>query len=138
MIRTYSELIRFPTFEERFEYLQLRGVVGADTFGFDRVFNQMFYRSAEWQRVRSFVITRDNGCDLGCADRVIIGERILVHHMNPISLSDIQNATEYLMDPEYLITTVLLTHNGIHYGNSDILPRKPAERYRNDMCPWRK
>lgn len=137
MIRTYSELSRLTTFEERFRYLQLKGSVGRETFGFDRFINQQFYRSREWKRVRDIVILRDNGCDLGIEGYDIPG-RILIHHMNPILVDDIESASEYLLDPEYLITTTHDTHNAIHYGDESLLPRMPVERTRNDTCPWRR
>ena len=136
-IRTYSELIKLPTFEERYEYLKLGGTVGEDTFGFDRYLNQIFYTSDEWKSVRSFVITRDQGCDLGISDREIRGDRILVHHMNPITKEDILNRSDILLNPEYLITTVKNTHDAIHYGDSELLYQGPVERTKNDTCPWR-
>lgn len=137
-IRTYSELIKLNTFEERFRYLKLNGSVGVDTFGFDRIFNQMFYtRSSEWKAVRNQVIIRDNGCDLGVEGHDIYG-KIIVHHMNPISLDDIRNATEFLLNPDYLICVAHNTHNAIHYGNESLLPKEPVERFRNDTCPWKK
>lgn len=136
-IRTYSELITLPTFEERFEYLRLDGVVGKDTFGFDRYVNQHFYqKSPEWKRVRDKVIIRDNGCDLGLDGYEICG-KILVHHMNPIDVSDIRDLSEYLLDPEYLISTTLRTHNAVHYGDGSLLAKGPIERRKNDTCPWR-
>lgn len=137
-IRTYSELITLPTFEERFTYLKLDGIVGVDTFGFDRIFNQQFYRSKEWKQVRDSIIVRDNGCDLGIEGHDIQGQRIIIHHMNPISLNDITKATDYLMNPEYLITTIHNTHNAIHYGDSNLLTTAPIERSRFDTCPWKK
>lgn len=136
MIRTYSELITLPTFEERFKYLQLNGAVGKETFGFDRYINQKFYRSAEWRRIRDKVIVRDNGCDLG-VDGYDIHGQILIHHMNPISVEDICDVSQYLLNPEFLISTTQLTHNAIHYGNEDLLVKAPVERRRNDTCPWR-
>lgn len=136
IIRTYKELSRLPTFEERFEYLKLNGVVGKDTFGFDRFLNQRFYRSAEWKRIRNHVIARDNGCDLGITDRQIF-ERILIHHMNPISVNDITDATDYLLNPEYLICVSHKTHNAIHYGDKDLLAICPPVRQPNDTCPWK-
>jgi hypothetical protein len=136
-IRTYSELSKLSTFEERYEYLKLGGTVGEDTFGFDRYLNQIFYKSDEWKSVRSFVITRDQGCDLGMPDREIRGDRILVHHMNPISKEDILNRSDILLNPEYLITTVKNTHDAIHYGDSELLYQGPVERTKNDTCPWR-
>lgn len=138
MIRTYSELSTLQTFEERFNYLRLDGKVGADTFGFDRIFNQMFYRSSEWRSVRNLVIIRDNGCDLGLEGHEIYGQRILIHHMNPISLEDIERKSNILLDPEYLITTIHSTHNAIHYGDIDLIPRMPIERTKNDTCPWKR
>lgn len=135
-IRTYSELISLPTFEERFEYLRLNGEVGADTFGFDRYLNQILYKSREWKAVRDEVIIRDNGCDLG-VDGYEIRGRILIHHMNPISVDDIKNRTDLLLNPEYLITTVHATHNAIHYGDMNQLTRGPVIRTANDTCPWK-
>lgn len=135
-IRTYSQLMLLPTFEERFEYLRLNGEVGADTFGFDRYLNQILYKSREWKAVRDEVIIRDNGCDLGVEGYEIRG-RILIHHMNPISVDDIKNRTDLLLNPEYLITTVHATHNAIHYGDMNQLTRGPVIRTANDTCPWK-
>lgn len=137
IIRTYSELITLPTFEERFRYLQLNGSVGKETFGFDRYLNQAFYRSSEWKSVRDFVIVRDLGCDLGIVDREI-HDRIYIHHMNPIATNDILSQTEILLNPEYLITTTHATHNAIHYGDEGLLVLAPVERYKNDTCPWKR
>lgn len=136
-MKTYSELKKLKTFEERFEYLKLDGKVGEDTFGFDRYLNQQFYKSKEWKNIRNYVITRDLGCDLGITDREIISDDILIHHMNPITKEDIINKTDFLLNPEYLITTIGNTHRAIHYGNSDILYEPPIERSKNDTCPWR-
>lgn len=136
-IRTYSELITLPTFEERFKYLQLNGQVGKDTFGFDRYINQNFYRSLEWKRVRDKVMLRDNGCDLGVEGYEIHG-RILIHHMNPITIKDIESMSEYLLNPEYLISTVHNTHNAIHYGDESLLITALIERRKNDTCPWKR
>lgn len=135
-IKNYSELSLLPTFEERFEYLKLGGVVGADTFGFDRIFNQKFYQSYEWKTVRNEIIVRDLGCDLGIEDRQIFG-RILIHHMNPISLKDISDATKFLLNPEYLICVSLDTHNAIHYGDIRLVKKDLVERKPNDTCPWK-
>lgn len=135
-IKTYSELITLPTFEERYRYLRLGGSVGADTFGFDRYLNQVFYRSQRWKKIRDHVILRDNGCDLAMPDREI-SERIIIHHMNPITLQDIELESEFLLDPEYLICTVHSTHNAIHYGDESLLITAPKERTKNDTCPWR-
>lgn len=138
MLRTYTELSKLKTFEERFEYLRLNGRVGKETFGFDRIFNQVFYKSDEWLAVRDFVIVRDNGCDLGVKGYDINGQRILIHHMNPISLEDIEKRTEILMNPEYLITTIHNTHQAIHYGDENLLIKLPRERTKNDTCPWKR
>ena len=137
MIRTYSKLITLPTFEERYRYLRLGGRVGEDTFGFDRYLNQSFYQTEEWRSVRDYVIVRDGGCDLGIEGREI-RERILVHHMNPITKEDILQRTKYLLDPEYLICTIKNTHDAIHYGNESLLLLPPIERTKNDTCPWRR
>lgn len=136
-IRTYSELIALPTFEERFRYLQLGGKVGEDTFGHDRYLNQMFYTSDEWRRIRRDVIVRDNGCDLGIQDREIHG-LIIIHHMNPITIEDIINRSEFLLNPEYLISTVKNTHDAIHFSDERILITDPIERRPNDTCPWKR
>lgn len=136
-IKTYSELIRLPTFEERFNYLRLSGNVGRETFGFDRYLNQVFYqRSQKWKRARDYVITRDNGCDLAIEGREIY-ERIIVHHMNPITIEDLERESDLLLDPEFLITTIHNTHNAIHYGDNTLLLRDPIVRSRFDTCPWR-
>lgn len=137
MIRTYSELCNLRTFEERFKYLSLNGVVGSETFGFDRYLNQKFYRSREWQHIRDLVIIRDAGCDLGIAGHEI-GERIVIHHMNPILSNDIIDQTDYLLNPEFLICTAFETHNAIHYGDEDLLIHPIIERVKNDTSPWKK
>ena len=136
MILTYRELSSLKTFEERFRYLKLQGSVGKDTFGFDRFLNQDFYKSKEWKRLRDFVIARDNGWDLGVEGYGIPG-KILVHHMNPITSNDIIHSTDFLLDPDFLITTQLKTHNAIHYGDESILRPLYVERSKNDTCPWR-
>ena len=135
-IKTYSELITIPTFEERFEYLKLDGQVGVETFGFNRYLNQAFYKSDKWLSIRDYVITRDNGCDLGMESYDIYG-RILIHHINPITKDDIIQRSRILLDPENLITTVKRTHDAIHYGDSNLLMKVPIERRKNDTCPWR-
>ena len=135
-IRTYSQLKRLQTFEERYDYLKLGGLVGEDTFGFDRYMNQNFYRSREWKRVRDEVIMRDNGCDLGVDGHEIRG-KILIHHMNPITSEDIHRVSDYLLNPEYLICVTHRTHNAIHYGDERLLVTAPIERTQNDTCPWR-
>ena len=135
-IRTYSELIKLYTFEERFEYLKVNGKVGEDTFGFDRYLNQVFYRSKEWKHIRDQIIFRDNGCDLGVEGYDIYG-KIIIHHMNPIVIDDIRHNSEFLLDPEYLICTTLSTHNAIHYGDYNLISSSPIERKVNDTCPWK-
>lgn len=137
-IKTYRELSKLKTFEDRFNYLRLNGSIGQSTFGFDRIFNQMFYSSPEWKATRREIIIRDNGCDLGVKDHEIIQESILIHHMNPITIKDIENRSELLFNPEYLISTILRTHNAIHYGDKSLLPKPLIERQQNDTCPWRK
>ena len=136
IIRSYSELRRITTFKERYKYLQLGGIVGKDTFGFDRYLNQIFYRSQKWRSIRDQVIIRDNGCDLGEEGYDIYG-RILIHHMNPITLEDIEKESDFLLNPEYLICTTHNTHNAIHYGDEKLLITAPIERTKNDTCPWR-
>lgn len=137
IIRTYSELIRLPTFEERYNYLKLDSEIGMETFGFERYLNQRFYRSKEWKALRDKIIIRDHGCDLGVVGYEIY-DKIYIHHMNPITSDDIRNNTDYLMNPEFLISTTHDTHNAIHYGNSDLLNTHVlAERTKNDTCPWR-
>lgn len=138
MIRTYSELIKLPTFIERYEYLRLDGKVGEETFGFDRYLNQLFYsRDPEWLALRDKVIIRDNGCDLGIPGREI-RSRIIIHHMNPISKEDILRRSQFLLNPEYLICTVKSTHDAIHYGDQNLLMKDPIKRTQNDTCPWRR
>ena len=136
-IKCYSELMLLPTFQARYKYLRLNGEVGKETFGFDRYMNQFFYRSPEWRRVRDFVITRDEGCDLGIPGREIFG-RIVIHHMNPIRPEDIRNRSDLLLDPEYLIPTIHDTHLAIHYGDEHLLLQEPVERRPNDTCPWKR
>lgn len=135
-IRTYSELITLHTFEERFKYLQLNGQVGESTFGFDRYMNQVFYRSQKWKSIRDFVIIRDCGCDLGVEGYDIHG-KIIIHHMNPLSMRDIETESDFLLNPDFLICTTHNTHNAIHYGDENLLVTAPIERTKNDTCPWR-
>lgn len=137
MIKTYSELTRLLTFQERYFYLKLDGVVGEETFGFDRYLNQIFYKSPEWRKIRDQVIIRDNGCDLGIDGREIYG-RIFVHHMNPITQADILKRNEQLLNPEYLICVSKNTHNAIHYGDESLLISEPIIRRKNDTCPWKR
>lgn len=136
-IKTYSELILLPTFEERFDYLRLDGKVGEDTFGFDRYLNQLFYQSQEWKKIRDYVIIRDNACDLG-VEGYDIYSKVLIHHMNPITTRDIEKRTDLLLDPEYLICTTHNTHNAIHYGDENLIIKAPIVRTKNDTCPWKR
>lgn len=136
MIRTYTDLIAIPTFVERFEYLKLMGSVGADTFGYDRYLNQIFYTTPEWRHLRGQIILRDMGRDLAMEGYEIHGG-IYIHHLNPISKDDIIERSEYLTNPEFLVCTSFETHNAIHYGNSDNLRTGPVERRANDTCPWK-
>lgn len=135
-IKTYSELITLPTYEERFNYLKLEGVVGEMTFGFDRYLNQKLYTSQEWKTVRNQVIVRDNGCDLACEGYEIYG-KILIHHINPITVEDVINRNPIIFDLENLISTTHNTHNAIHYGDENLLIKGPIERTKNDTIPWR-
>lgn len=134
-IRTYEELAALKTFEERYDYLRIKGRVGEETFGYDRYLNQMFYRSKEWKRIRDIVILRDNGCDLG-VEGYEIYDKAVIHHMNPLTVNDITHSSENLMNPRYLITVSFTTHQAIHYGTQlnliTITERKP-----NDTCPWK-
>lgn len=137
LTKTYNEVSLLDNFKDRFEYLKLHGSVGFDTFGFDRIFNQKFYHSAEWLRIRNFVIARDNGLDLGCEDYPIKG-RILVHHINPISMEDLNTSDQSLLDPNNLICVSDLTHKALHYGSFDLIPTNEViERKPGDTCPWR-
>lgn len=136
MIRNYTELRRFKTFDERYLYLQLKGRVGADTFGFDRYLNQMLYTSKRWKKTRRDIIIRDEGCDLGIKNREIY-DRIIIHHMNPITIEDVELERDIVFDPEFLISSSHKTHNAIHYGDNTLLQTMPIERTRNDTCPWR-
>lgn len=135
-IRSYSELITIPTFEERYRYLKIDGIVGKETFGFNRYLNQVFYASDEWLSTRDDIILRDNGNDLGCYGFEIHG-RFLIHHINPITYDDILKRRPIIFDHENLITTKLKTHNAIHYGDEKQLIIAPIIRTKNDTCPWR-
>lgn len=137
MNRTYLELSKLKTFQERFEYLRLDGSVGKDTFGWDRYLNQVFYKSPEWKSVRNRVIVRDCGRDLGIEGHDIFG-KIIIHHMNPMSLNDVANRNPDIFNPEYLICVSHSTHNAIHYGDKSQLITEPIERTANDTCPWKK
>jgi hypothetical protein len=148
-IRTYSELIRLPTFEERFQYCKLFGKIGIATFGFDRYLNQKFYSSREWRLLRDHIIVRDKACDLAVEDRPIIGYddprlktknkygTIRVHHLNPITVEDFESGLDLILDPEFLICTSLTTHNAIHFGDEKSLIALPQERRKGDTAPWK-
>lgn len=136
-IKTYSELIQLPTFIQRYRYLKLTGQVGEDTFGYDRYLNQTLYHSREWRRFRRDIIIRDNGCDLGCDGYEITGQ-IIVHHINPITLKDIEQRNPMILDPENVISTIHNTHNAIHYGDESLLMTEPLVRTKNDTCPWKR
>lgn len=150
MTKCYTELAKLKTFEERFEYLKLNGRIGDATFGYGRYLNQVFYKSKEWQAIRDYVIVRDNGCDLGISDRIISYDSytdkngrfrktgaIYIHHMNPLSIHDIENETANLKDPEFLICCSFNTHQAIHYGDKNLLLLDFVERKPNDTCPWK-
>lgn len=136
-IRTYTELSRLKTFKERYEYLKLSGRVGETTFGSDRYLNQMLYTSDRWRKARDKVIIRDNGCDLG-VEGYEIYDKITVHHINPITIEDIEENRDWIYDPEFLVSTSSITHKAIHYGDENLLPQTPIERRPGDTCPWRK
>ena len=136
LLRTYNEMILLPTFEERFKYLKIGGKVGGETFGWDRYFNQAFYKSREWLHARQEVILRDNGCDLAIEDREIMG-KVIVHHMNPLTLDQIEEGGPELFDLQNLVCVSHETHNAIHYGDEHLLiPTNFVERRPNDTCPW--
>lgn len=135
-IRTYSEMITLKTYEERFDYLKIGGQVGRETFGYDRYLNQILYNTKQWKTFRREIIIRDNACDLAC-EGYEINYRILVHHINPITVEDIINRNPMIFDPENAITTTHRTHNAIHYGDKNLLVLQPMERTPNDTCPWR-
>lgn len=133
--RRYSELRRLKTFKERYDYLRIGSAVGAETFGFDRYLNQAFYRSKEWKKIRNEVIIRDNGCDLGI-EGFEIHDRIYIHHMNPITEDDILDRSEGILDPEFLICVSFNTHQAIHFGDFDLIPKPPVERFPGDTKLW--
>lgn len=136
LIRCYTDLIQLPTFKERYEYLRLGGIVGQDTFGFDRYLNQKFYHSQEWKQIRRDVIIRDHGRDLAM-EGYELNDNVFVHHMNPILPKDLVNVPDEIMNPEYLICVSKRTHDAIHFGDASLLPGLPVERAPNDMCPWK-
>ena len=134
--RCYSDLIKIPDFVGRFKYLQLKGQIGKDTFGFERYLNQVFYKSTEWKRIRDIVIVRDEARDLGIEGRELTS-RIYIHHMNPITVKDLETRSAFLLNPEYLITVSFETHQAIHYGDENLLMKDPVVRTKFDTCPWR-
>lgn len=136
MIRNFKMLNRLKTFNERYEYLKLSGIVGESTFGYDRYLNQILYQSKRWKRTRDNIIIRDNGCDLGLEDFQIF-DKILIHHMNPLTIQDIEQERDVVFDPEGLICTSDRTHKAIHFGNESLLPKPLIERKKYDTCPWR-
>ena len=136
-IRSYSELSKIDDFIGRYNYLRLGGRVGSDTFGYERYLNQFFYKSIEWKHVRDLVIIRDNGCDLGIEGREL-ESGIYIHHMNPITVKDLEQRTDLLLNPEYLVTVSFQTHQAIHYGSENLLMKDPVVRTKYDTCPWRK
>ena len=135
-LRRYSELKRIKNFKERYDYLRLGGIVGESTFGFDRYLNQLLYTSGRWKKVRNDIIIRDNGCDLGIPGYDLYS-KIIVHHMNPLTLKEIEEVSDDIFNPEYLICVSQRTHNAIHFGDESLLPHCPIERRPNDTCPWK-
>lgn len=136
LIRRYSELKRIQSFKERYDYLRLAGIVGESTFGFDRYLNQLLYTSGRWRKVRNEIIIRDNGCDLGIPG-YDLHSKIIVHHMNPLTMKDVEEVSDDIFNPEYLICVSQRTHNAIHFGDETLLPHGPIERRPNDTCPWK-
>lgn len=137
IIRTYTELMKLQTFEERYRYLKLAARVGDETFGFDRYLNQQFYHSQEWKSIRNEIIIRDNACDLGITGREM-SKGIIIHHMNPITKDDLIHQSDFLLNPDYLICTSKKTHSAIHYGDESLLFDGITERTKDDTCPWRR
>jgi hypothetical protein len=135
--RSYRELVRLPTFQERYEYLRLSGMVGQATFGSDRYLNQALYTSPEWKSFRNQIIIRDNGCDLGIEGRDVLGDRIIIHHINPLTVEDVEKRSPVIFDPDNVICVSHNTHQAIHYGDQSLLPKDPVERTPNDTCPWK-
>ena len=133
--RSYRELMRLPTFEERYRYLRLQGKVGMDTFGFDRYLNQALYSCQEWKRFRREILIRDNGYDLGIPERPIQG-KILIHHINPLTIEDVEKRSSMIFDPNNVISVSHMTHQAIHYGDEHLLPKDPVVRRPGDHCPW--
>lgn len=137
VLRSYHELRKLNTFEKRYDYLRIGGVVGETTFGFDRYLNQALYTSKEWKRFRNAVIIRDNGCDLGIEGRDILGDRIIIHHLNPLTVKDVRDRSPALFDMDNVICVSFNTHQAIHFGDESLLPKDPVFRHPNDFCPWK-
>lgn len=135
--RSYKQLRQYKTFEERYDYLRIGGIVGETTFGFDRYLNQALYKSKEWRQFRNDVIIRDNGCDLGIEGRDILGDRIIIHHLNPLTVKDVQERSNALFDMDNVICVSFNTHQAIHFGDESLLPKDPLIRKPNDTCPWK-
>lgn len=135
--RSYKELSRLKSFNEKFEYLRLNGQVGKDTFGFDRYLNQALYSSKEWRRFRRNVIIRDQGCDLGDPEREIQGDRVIIHHINPLTVDDLERRNPAIFDMDNVVCVSYLTHQAIHYGDESLLPQDPKERMPGDTIPWK-
>lgn len=137
VLRNYRELIKLPTFKERYDYLRLGGVVGKDTFGFDRYLNQALYSSGEWKRFRNKIIIRDNGCDLAVPGRDILGDRIIIHHIMPLTVKDLKERGSAIFDDDNVVCVSFNTHEAIHFGDESLLPAEFKERRPNDTCPWK-
>ena len=137
VLRNYRELIKLPTFQERYNYLRLGGVVGKDTFGFDRYLNQALYSSGEWERFRNKIIIRDNGCDLAVPGRDILGDRIIIHHIVPLLVKDLKERSAAIFDEDNVVCVSFNTHEAIHFGDESLLPEEFKERRPNDTCPWK-
>lgn len=134
---SYSELVRIPTFKERYEYLRIGGIVGQSTFGSDRYLNQILYTSPEWKRFRNGIIIRDDGCDMALRGMQILGYMIIVHHINPLTVEDVENRNPVIFDPDNVVCVTERTHRAIHYGDASLLPEIPIIRTKNDTCPWK-
>ena len=134
-MKTYSEMCQYRNFIDRYEYLKNTSFVGDETFGGSRYLNQNFYRSSKWKRIRDKVIIRDNGCDLAIEDRVIYG-KLIVHHINPITVEDVLNMNSNVFDLENLVCVSFDTHQAIHYGDDKLLFKDPIQRFPNDTAPW--
>lgn len=137
MIKTYSKLIEIESFEDRFDYLKLDGLVGSETFGHDRYMNQVLYESSDWRKFRRDIIVRDGSCDLAHSDH-LLDKYIIIHHINPLTIKDIENRSSMIFDPENVVCVSRRTHNAIHYGDKEQLLKDPVERVKGDTCPWKR